>query len=99
MVLMLWFAVGALVGGIAFRLIGVRDHRHRSVHVVIAVIGAIVGGLMLSPVFRLSADEPSVAHLGVAVSGAVVLLVLLHLLFGRWLRPARNRERTVDEPG
>ena len=77
-----WIAVG-LIAGLIARWI-VKDSRAGCIYtVVIGVLGAIIGGGLMSLIDERGVDEFSVRSIVVAALGAVLLLLLLEAVAGR----------------
>lgn len=81
-----WIVFGALAGWAANVVVGGRDRRPQGclVSVLIGVVGAALGGLL----YRMFTGERKVfdfdfASFGVAVLGAIVLLLALRAVTGR----------------
>lgn len=87
-----WVIFGALAGWAANVVVGGRDRRRQGclVSVLVGVVGAALGGLL----YRLLTGEKKYfdfdfASFGVAVLGAILLLILLRALTGRGHTRAR----------
>lgn len=77
-----WIAVGLLAGGLARWI--VKDDRAGCIYtMVIGVIGAFIGGGLMSLGDKEGVDEFSIRSVLVAALGAVVLLLVLQSLAGR----------------
>ncbi|MDJ0767208.1 MAG: GlsB/YeaQ/YmgE family stress response membrane protein [Ilumatobacter sp.] len=85
-----WIVVGLLAGGIARWI--VKDDRTGCIYtMVVGVLGAIIGGGLMSLIDADGVDEFSLRSIGVAALGAVLLLLVLQALAGRGpRRPARR---------
>ncbi len=82
-----WILIGGIAGAIAGRIVRGRGYGCL-VDVIVGVIGAFLGGYLVSlilPSLGFPADQAFgfIGTLIVAVLGAVVLLGVLRLLFGR----------------
>ncbi len=76
-----WIAVGLLAGGLARWI--VKDDRAGCIYtMVIGVIGAFIGGGLMSLGDKDGVDEFSIRSVLVAALGAVVLLLVLQSLAG-----------------
>jgi uncharacterized membrane protein YeaQ/YmgE (transglycosylase-associated protein family) len=77
-----WIAVG-LLAGLAARWI-VKDDRAGCIYtLVVGVLGALIGGALMSAVDERGVDEFSLRSLVVAILGAVLLLLVLQAISGR----------------
>jgi uncharacterized membrane protein YeaQ/YmgE (transglycosylase-associated protein family) len=84
-----WIVVGLLAGGIARWI--VKDDRTGCIYtMVIGVLGAIVGGWLMSSIDERGVDELSLRSIIVAAIGAVLLLLVLQAIAGRGRRSARR---------
>ena len=84
-----WILVGLLAGGIARWI--VKDDRTGCIYtMVIGVLGALVGGGLMSFVDKDGVEDFSLRSIGVAALGAVLLLLVLQAISGRG---ATNRRR------
>jgi uncharacterized membrane protein YeaQ/YmgE (transglycosylase-associated protein family) len=79
-----WCAVGAAVGWLAGLVMRSRSKTVRIEEVLVGIFGAFIGGEFLADVlhFTNSPGAVSIASIGMAVVGAVVLLVLLRVMRG-----------------
>lgn len=84
-----WILVGLLAGGIARWI--VKDDRTGCIYtMVIGVLGALIGGGLMSFVDKDGVEDFSLRSIGVAALGAVLLLLVLQAISGRG---ATNRRR------
>ena len=84
-----WILVGLLAGGIARWI--VKDDRTGCIYtMVIGVLGALIGGGLMSFVDKDGVEDFSLRSIGVAALGAVLLLLVLQASSGRG---ATNRRR------
>lgn len=80
-----WIFVG-LVAGLLARWI-VKDDRTGCIYtVIVGVIGAVIGGWMMSLIDERGVDEFSIRSILVAAVGAVLLLLVLQAIAGRGSR-------------
>lgn len=83
-----WIVVGLIAGGIARWI--VKDERTGCIYtMVVGVLGAIIGGGLMSLIDAEGVDELSFRTIGVAALGAILLLLVLQALAGRGRRRAR----------
>ena len=81
----LWLVAGALVGWVASLIMRTNKRQGLITDIVIGIVGAFVGGIILSPLFHVSTineNNFSLPALLVSLGGAVLLLVLFKLLRG-----------------
>ena len=82
-----WIVVGLVAGWLARWII--RDDRTGCIYTfVVGVVGAIVGGWLMSLIDESGVEEFSLRSIGVAALGAVVFLLLLQAISG--LGPRRR---------
>jgi uncharacterized membrane protein YeaQ/YmgE (transglycosylase-associated protein family) len=80
-----WIVVGLLAGGLARWV--VKDDRTGCVYtMVIGVLGALIGGGLMSAIDEEGVDELSIRSVLVAALGAILLLLVLQALAGRRTR-------------
>ena len=86
-----WIIVGLIAGGLARWI--VKDDRTGCIYtMVIGVLGALVGGWLMSLADDEGIDGFSLRTIGVAALGSVLLLLVLQALAGRGpRRPQRRR--------
>ena len=77
-----WLVLGLIAGFIASKIV---NHTGAGVllDIVLGVIGAMVGGWLFSTLGAAPITGFNIYSMGVAVVGAVVVLVIYHALFGR----------------
>ena len=79
--IIIWLVVGGLVGWAAATIMRTREGI--LLNVVVGIVGAALGGLLLSPLFGVSTINQgnfSVAGLLVSLVGAIILLVIVNLV-------------------
>jgi uncharacterized membrane protein YeaQ/YmgE (transglycosylase-associated protein family) len=77
-----WIVVGLIAGGLARWI--VKDDRTGCIYtMVIGVLGALIGGGLMSFVDEEGVDDFSIRSILVAALGAVLLLLVLQALAGR----------------
>jgi uncharacterized membrane protein YeaQ/YmgE (transglycosylase-associated protein family) len=81
----MWLLAGGIVGGLANLVVGVAPRRQILVNISVAVVGALLGGLLLIPYVDLPIHGNAVNYAGILVAGAgaVMLLVIVNLLSNR----------------
>jgi len=81
--IIVWLMVGGLIGWAASIFMGTDDRQGIALNIVIGVVGAFLGGLLLSGIFGASTinqGDFSLNGLLVSLLGAVALLALAKLL-------------------
>ena len=85
-----WIVVGLLAGGIARWI--VKDDRSGCIYtMVVGVLGALIGGALMSTVDSSGVDEFSLRSILVAALGAVLLLLVLQAIAGNGVSRGRRR--------
>ncbi|EHR69310.1 putative membrane protein [Burkholderiales bacterium JOSHI_001] len=82
----LWLVVGGLIGWVASKIMGTDAQQGMVLNVVVGIVGAMLGGWLLSPwlgVATINQDVFNAAALAVSLLGAVLLLALVRLVRGR----------------
>jgi uncharacterized membrane protein YeaQ/YmgE (transglycosylase-associated protein family) len=80
--IVVWLVIGGLIGWIASVLMRTDGQQGILLNVVVGVIGAILGGWLLSPLVGVSTinqNNFSVPGLLVSLGGAVILLAVVNL--------------------
>ncbi len=80
--ILLWIVFGALAGWVASLIMGTDGQQGIILNVVVGVIGASLGGYLMSVVGKSGISGFNMYSFLVAVVGAVVLLALLKLVRG-----------------
>jgi uncharacterized membrane protein YeaQ/YmgE (transglycosylase-associated protein family) len=84
-----WLVIGGLIGWVASILMGTDGRQGIALNVVVGIVGAVLGGWLLSGVFgagSINQGDFSVAGLVVSLLGAIILLFLVRLVRGGGLR-------------
>jgi uncharacterized membrane protein YeaQ/YmgE (transglycosylase-associated protein family) len=87
--IVIWLAVGALIGCVAGLLMRNNDDQSVFVNVIVGVLGALIAGWVVAPYFGLHAGDPKVLDFGalsVALIGAVIALAVLSVVRSRRAR-------------
>ena len=79
MSILAWIALGLVGGAVAGYLLGQRG-RLLMASVVVATLGAILGGFMAAVMLGLDIAEVDITSVLVAAAGAALLLLILHAL-------------------
>jgi uncharacterized membrane protein YeaQ/YmgE (transglycosylase-associated protein family) len=75
-----WLVVGGLIGWVASKIMGTDGRQGIFLNVVVGVVGAMLGGWLLSPLVGVSTINEgnfSFAALVVSLVGAIVLLAVV----------------------
>ena len=78
-----WIIIGGLAGWIASKIMGTDAQQGIFLNIVVGIVGAFLGGLLLSPLFgagTINNSGISVPSLLVSLGGAVILLAIVNLL-------------------
>lgn len=78
-----WIIAGALIGWVASLIMKTNKRQGLIADIVVGIVGAFVGGLILSPLFHISTINESnfsLPALLVSLGGAIILLALFKLL-------------------
>ena len=85
----IWLIVGGVIGWVASILMGTNRQQGILLNVIVGIVGAFVGGLVLTPLFGIATinqNNFSMPGLMVSLVGAIILLALVSLLRGGGLR-------------
>lgn len=77
----IWIIVGAIIGWLASVLMRTNSRQGLLMDIVVGIIGAFVGGLLLSPLFgvaTINQRDFSMPALLVSLAGAVILLAVVN---------------------
>jgi uncharacterized membrane protein YeaQ/YmgE (transglycosylase-associated protein family) len=80
--LIIWLIVGGLIGWIASMVMRTDGQQGIILNVVVGIIGALLGGFLLAPLFgtgTINSGDFSLPGLLVSLLGAVVLLGIVNL--------------------
>lgn len=80
--IIIWLALGGLIGWLASVVMRTDDRQGLLLNVVVGIAGAILGGWILSPLVGVSTINQSNFSLGgvlVSLLGAVILLAIVNL--------------------
>lgn len=78
----IWLIAGALVGWLASIIMGTNSRQGCLTDIIVGVVGALIAGWVLSPLFGVSTinqDNFSLAGLLVSLVGAVILLAVVRM--------------------
>ena len=80
--LLIWPVVGGLLGWIASKIMRTDAQQGVILNVVVGIIGALLGGWFLAPLFgtgTINSSDFSIAGLLVSLLGAVILLAIVNM--------------------
>jgi uncharacterized membrane protein YeaQ/YmgE (transglycosylase-associated protein family) len=83
MLFIIWIVVGGILGWLASLVMKTDAEQGMILNVVVGIIGAFLGGWLLSPLFgtgTINSDDFSITSLLVSFLGAVILLAIVNLL-------------------
>lgn len=78
----LWLIIGGILGWIASMIMHTNAQQGMILNIVVGIVGAIVAGLLLTPLFgvgTINQSDFSLPSLLVSLLGAVVLLAIVNL--------------------
>ena len=79
----IWLVVGGLIGWVASMIMRTDAQQGVILNVVVGIVGAMLGGWLLSPMFgvgTINGGDFSLAALGLSLLGAVILLAIVNLI-------------------
>jgi uncharacterized membrane protein YeaQ/YmgE (transglycosylase-associated protein family) len=91
--ILMWLIVGGVLGWLASLMMKTDAEQGIVLNVVVGIIGAMLGGFLLAPLFgtgTINSGDFSLAGLGVSFLGAVILLFIVNLFRGRGSRVVRH---------
>lgn len=81
--LIIWLVVGGVIGWIASLIMKTDAQQGLFLNVVVGVVGALLGGWLLSPLVgegTVNSGDFSIGGLLVSLAGAIILLFLVNLI-------------------
>jgi uncharacterized membrane protein YeaQ/YmgE (transglycosylase-associated protein family) len=84
--IIIWLVVGGLVGWVASKVMNTDGQQGILMNVVVGIVGALIGGWVLSPIVGASTinqGDFSIGGLFVSLVGAIVLLAIVKLVTQR----------------
>jgi uncharacterized membrane protein YeaQ/YmgE (transglycosylase-associated protein family) len=81
--IIIWLAIGGLIGWLASMIMRTNGQQGILLNVLVGVIGAVLGGWILSPlvgVTTINQNNFSLAGLLVSLAGAVILLAIVNFV-------------------
>ncbi len=87
--LIIWLVIGGVLGWIASIIMRTNNQQGIFLNVVVGVIGALLGGWLLSPLFgagTINQSDFSLPSLLVSLLGAIILLAIVNLFSRKAIR-------------
>ncbi len=87
--ILVWLVVGGLIGWLASKVMGIGGQQGIVLNVVVGIVGALLGGWVLSPMLGISTinqNNFNIPSLLVSLAGAMALLAIVNLLRSRTVR-------------
>jgi uncharacterized membrane protein YeaQ/YmgE (transglycosylase-associated protein family) len=84
--IIIWLVVGGLVGWVASKVMNTDRQQGILMNVVVGIVGALIGGWLLSPIVGASTinqGDFSIGGLFISLDGAIVLLAIVKLVTQR----------------
>jgi uncharacterized membrane protein YeaQ/YmgE (transglycosylase-associated protein family) len=78
----IWIVIGGILGWIASMIMRTNAQQGLLLNVVVGIIGALLGGWLLAPLFgtgTINQSDFSIGSLVVSLLGAVILLAIVNL--------------------
>lgn len=78
-----WLVVGGVIGWVASLIMRTDGQQGIFLNVIVGIVGAAVGGLLLSPMFgvpTINQSAFSLGAMGISLLGAVILLAVVNLV-------------------
>ena len=85
--IVMWMLAGGIIGWVGFAYLGFNEMRGVSVSTVIGMVGGLLGGKVLAPMFGAAAAVPgdfSMMALMVALAGAAACLAAASMVYDRF---------------
>jgi uncharacterized membrane protein YeaQ/YmgE (transglycosylase-associated protein family) len=81
--IVIWLIAGAVIGWLASRIMGTNSQQGLFLDIVVGVVGAVLAGWFLTPLFGISTinqNNFSLPALLVSLLGAIILLAIVKFL-------------------
>lgn len=78
-----WLVVGGVIGWIASMIMRTDGQQGIFLNVIVGIVGAAVGGLLLTPLFgvgTINQNALSLPAMGISLLGAIILLAIVNLV-------------------
>ena len=79
--ILVWLLVGGIVGWLASLIMGTDARQGLLLNIVVGIVGAFLGGLLISPLVGVASINSGVVSIGtflVSLVGAVILLAIVN---------------------
>jgi uncharacterized membrane protein YeaQ/YmgE (transglycosylase-associated protein family) len=79
---LIWLIIGGIIGWIASKVMGTDAQQGVILNVVVGIVGAFLGGLLISPLVGVPTINQNAFSLGamlVSLVGAIILLAIVNL--------------------
>lgn len=78
----IWLIVGGIVGWLASLVMHTDANQGVLLNIVVGIVGAFLGGLLISPLVGVGTINQgiSIASVGVSLLGAIILLAIINLV-------------------
>jgi uncharacterized membrane protein YeaQ/YmgE (transglycosylase-associated protein family) len=80
--ILIWLVVGGLIGWVASKIMGTDASQGIVLNVVVGIVGAVLGGWLISPLVgegTINSGDFSLGGLVVSLIGAIILLAVVNL--------------------
>lgn len=80
--LIIWLVVGGLIGWVASKIMATDAQQGIILNVVVGIVGAVLGGWLISPLVgegTINSGDFSLGGLVVSLIGAIILLAIVNL--------------------
>jgi uncharacterized membrane protein YeaQ/YmgE (transglycosylase-associated protein family) len=94
--LIIWLVIGGVIGWVASMIMKTDAQQGIILNVVVGIVGALVGGWVISPLIgagTINQSDFSLAGLFVSLDGAVILLAIVNLIRRGRVRECRDSAR------
>ena len=81
--IIIWLVVGGLIGWVASMIMRTDAQQGMLLNVIVGVVGAMLGGWLLAPLFgmgTINQNDFSLGGLGLSLLGAIILLGIVNLI-------------------
>jgi uncharacterized membrane protein YeaQ/YmgE (transglycosylase-associated protein family) len=85
----IWLVVGGIIGWVASMIMGTNEQQGIFLNVAVGIVGALLGGWLIAPLFGVATINQSDFSLGgllVSLVGAIILLAIVNLIRRKSIR-------------